>query len=66
MKWVWRTLGVIVADNALWSGAVLDASTEDPSTLALREFNDAVASDDRVDALLVNVGDGLMLARLRD
>ncbi len=59
--------GLIVADNALWSGAVLDADPEtaDESTAALMAFNDMVASDDRVDALLLNVGDGLMLARKR-
>ncbi len=57
--------GLIVADNALWSGAVLDESDVSESTVAIREFNTHVVNDDRVDALLVNIGDGLMLARKR-
>jgi len=60
-----RPGGLIVTDNTLWSGAVIDDSVTDASTVAIREFNDMVAADDRVDALLVNVGDGLMLARKR-
>jgi caffeoyl-CoA O-methyltransferase len=58
-----RRGGLIVADNTLWSGRVLDDVTDDEDTLAIRSYNDMVTADDRVDALLVNVGDGLMLAR---
>ncbi len=57
--------GLIVADNTLWSGAVLDENDTSESTVAIREFNAHVVNDERVDALLVNVGDGLMLARKR-
>ncbi len=60
-----RTGGVIVADNTLWSGAVIDDTVDDEDTVAIRAYNDMVVADDRVDALLVNVGDGLMLARKR-
>jgi caffeoyl-CoA O-methyltransferase len=57
--------GVIVADNTLWSGAVLDENDQSEDTVAIRDFNRHVVEDDRVDALLVNIGDGLMLARKR-
>lgn len=55
--------GVIVSDNTLWGGAVLDADDTSDDTVAIRAFNRFVADDDRVDALLVNVGDGLLVAR---
>ena len=59
--------GLVVADNALWSATVLEVGSEDPdpSREAIVAYNRAVAADDRVDALLLNVGDGLMLARKR-
>lgn len=56
--------GLVVFDNALYSGAVLDPS-DDENTRAIMAVNDRVASDDRVDAVLVNVGDGLLMARRR-
>lgn len=60
-----RRGGLIVADNTLWSARVLDETDVAEDTVAIRAYNDMVAADDRVDALLVNVGDGLMLARKR-
>lgn len=60
-----RAGGLIVADNTLWSGRVIDDTVDDPDTVAIRAYNDMVVADDRVDALLVNIGDGLMLARKR-
>ena len=59
-----RPGGLIVVDNALYGGAVLDPAAEG-NPAEIRRFNDAVAVDDRVDATLVNVGDGLMLLRKR-
>lgn len=60
-----RPGGLIVVDNVLWSGTILDESVTDPDTVALRAFNDAVVADDRVDVSMVNVGDGLSLIRKR-
>lgn len=60
-----RPGGLVVADNVLWSGAVLDPTDEGEATVALRTYNDLVTADDRVDALMLNVGDGLMVARKR-
>jgi caffeoyl-CoA O-methyltransferase len=56
---------VILDDNTLWSGAVIDPSRDDSSTLAIRAFNDMVAADDRVDAVQLAISDGLTLLRKR-
>jgi caffeoyl-CoA O-methyltransferase len=53
--------GILVADNVLRSGRVLDSETED-SVRVTREFNDHVHADERVHNALLTVGDGLMLA----
>ena len=61
-----RPNGVILVDNTLWMGAVIDDSIRDDDTLAIRAFNDTVAADDRVDTVVVAVGDGLTLVRKRE
>ncbi len=55
--------GCIIADNALWSGKVLDEKElkNDPDTRVLDEFNKAVTADKRVDNVLLPVRDGLMV-----
>jgi caffeoyl-CoA O-methyltransferase len=53
--------GVIVADNVLRSGSVVDPETDDEDTLALRAFADLVQADERVDNALLTVGDGLLV-----
>lgn len=58
-----RPGGLIAIDNALWSGAVADPSKTDADTAAIRALNAKVAADGRVDAAMLTVGDGLMLAR---
>jgi len=57
--------GVIVVDNVLWSGRVVEpASDEDTeSTRALRAFNDHVAADERVISVMLSVRDGVTLVR---
>lgn len=60
-----RPGGLIVVDNALWGGSVADPSSDRGQVEVIRDFNDHVAADARVDATLLNVGDGLMLARKR-
>lgn len=58
-----RIGGLIVADNVLWSGRVLNAENEDESTRALHEYNKKVQADERVSNILLAVRDGLMIAR---
>ncbi|BAN01004.1 O-methyltransferase [Ilumatobacter coccineus] len=55
--------GVILVDNTLWSGAVVDDSDTSPDTLALREFNDAIVADDRVRNVVLPIGDGVTMIR---
>lgn len=56
-----RPGGVIAIDNVLWYGKVADPSVDDKTTQALRELNDFLRDDARVDMTLVPVGDGLTL-----
>lgn len=57
--------GLIIADNLLWGGAVLDRGVNDPDTRALRLFAKKVRSDPRVEPVLLTVRDGLLVARKR-
>ena len=57
--------GLLVVDNVLWSGRVMDPSVFDDDTVALREFNSRVMTDDRVDVVMLSVGDGVSVARRR-
>ena len=57
--------GFIVADNVLWSGRVADPSNEDANTLNIREFNDHVLADERVECVMLTVRDGILLIRPR-
>ena len=61
-----RPGGLIVVDNTLWSGEVANPDNREADTRALREFNDALHRDPRVDLALLPVGDGLTLARRRN
>lgn len=60
-----RPNGVILVDNTLWSGGVIDPERTDDDTNAIRAFNDSVAADDRVDSALLTLGDGLTVLRKR-
>ena len=60
-----RPGGLVVVDNTLWSGRVADPAVVDADTVALREFNERLHVDERVDLSLVPIGDALTLARKR-
>lgn len=60
-----RPGGLITVDNVLWSGSVADESNQTEDTQALRALNKKINTDDRVDAMLCPIGDGLYLARKR-
>jgi caffeoyl-CoA O-methyltransferase len=60
-----RAGGVILVDNVLWGGAVIDPARQDESTRAIRAFNDAVARDPRLEAVMIPLSDGLTLLRKR-
>lgn len=60
-----RPGGLVVLDNMLWSGRVADASVHDADTDAIRTLNAKIHADQRVDATLLTLGDGVMLVRKR-
>lgn len=60
-----RTGGLILADNVLWSGKVIGPDDGRPETAAIRQFNDRIAADERVDRTLLTVSDGLYVLRKR-
>jgi caffeoyl-CoA O-methyltransferase len=60
-----RPGGLLAIDNVLWSGKVIDSKDQSESTRAIRALNDHVAADDRVDAVILPIADGLTLARKR-
>ena len=61
-----RPGGLIMVDNTFSHGRVIDAGNDNPLVIAVRDFNDHAAADDRVDLVMVPIGDGLTLARKRD
>lgn len=55
--------GVILADNVLWEGKVLNVGTKERDTKAIQAFNDKVQNDPRVENVLLPLRDGLMMIR---
>ena len=63
-EWALRLVrpgGLIIADNALWGGRVIDAATTDDATLGVRELNRRMATDPRVASILVPTHDGVVV-----
>jgi caffeoyl-CoA O-methyltransferase len=58
-----RPSGLILLDNVLWSGRIMDESVQDTDTQALRKLNDFIAKDTRVEAVMLAVADGLTIVR---
>ena len=60
-----RTNGLIMLDNTLREGTVLDPPEGDEGTAVIVELNDRIAADDRVDVAMLGIADGITLARKR-
>ncbi len=60
-----RPNGLVLVDNVLWDGAVIDPSIQDADTVALRALNAKVGRDERVDVTMLAICDGLLVARKR-
>ena len=60
-----RPGGVILVDNVLWGGSVVDPAAQNDDVLAIRAFNDQVAADDRIDCVMLAISDGLSILRKR-
>jgi caffeoyl-CoA O-methyltransferase len=60
-----RRDGLLLVDNVLWSGRVLDPGDEGEDTGHIRAFNDWLVADERVECVMLPVADGLTMARRR-
>lgn len=58
-----RPGGLVMIDNTLWDGKVVDSSHDDADTEAIRSFNDYLRDREEIDCSLVPIGDGLTLVR---
>jgi caffeoyl-CoA O-methyltransferase len=56
-----RLGGLLIVDNTLQGGRVLDPEATDDSTVAVREVNERIAADDRVRTVMLPIGDGITL-----
>ncbi|MGH3625094.1 MAG: O-methyltransferase [Sciscionella sp.] len=61
-----RPGGLIVVDNTLFFGKVVDPAVQDPDTLAVRELNELLLADDRVELSLLLMADGITLVRKKN
>jgi caffeoyl-CoA O-methyltransferase len=55
--------GLIIVDNVLWKGKVYDSDATDADTRLIREFNDAISANDKVEKLILPVRDGILIIR---
>jgi caffeoyl-CoA O-methyltransferase len=60
-----RPDGLLLVDNVLWSGRVIDPAADDQDTGHIRAFNDWLVADARVECVMLPVADGLTIARRR-
>jgi caffeoyl-CoA O-methyltransferase len=58
-----RAGALILIDNVLWGGNVINHTDQREDTRAIRELNDFIAADQRVEAVMLPVADGLTVAR---
>ena len=58
-----RRNGVLLFDNVLWDGHVADSAHQEASTVAIRQLNDHLLTDSRVDIVMLPISDGLTMAR---
>ena len=56
--------GLIIVDNVLWHGEVADENNLDKFTVNIKEFNEYVANDKRVEQIIVPLGDGMTVCRI--
>ena len=56
--------GLVIVDNVLWHGEVADENNLDKFTVNIRDFNDYVANDKRVEQIIVPLGDGMTVCRV--
>jgi caffeoyl-CoA O-methyltransferase len=57
-----RKGGLILSDNVLWSGKIIDPADQEENTLVLRKYNQDLFNDSRVEVVVLPVGDGISMA----
>ena len=60
-----RANGVLLIDNVLWGGNVINPDANDDNTVAIKAFNDKAAADPRVETVMLPISDGLTMCRKR-
>jgi predicted O-methyltransferase YrrM len=68
LEWALRLVrpgGLVIADNALWGGRVVDPASDDPATRGVREFNARFAAEPRLVATVIAVNDGIAVGAVR-
>lgn len=58
--------GLMIIDNTLWSGKVIDNSADEPETIGIKTFNTMVSQDNRVSCLILPLRDGITLVQKRN
>ena len=58
-----RPKGLVMIDNVLWGGSVIDTQDTRKDTIAIKNFNAHLKNDSRIEMSLVPIGDGLTIAR---
>ena len=58
-----RTNGLLAFDNVMWHNWMMDAANQGTETIGIREFNDHILGDPRIESVMLHVGDGLTLIR---
>ena len=56
--------GLIILDNVLWHGEVVDEKNNNEFTVYIREFNKFVSEDKRVEQIIIPLGDGMTICRV--
>jgi predicted O-methyltransferase YrrM len=56
--------GLVIIDNVLWHGEVVDKKNDDKFTINIREFNKFVSEDKRVEQIIIPLGDGMTVCRV--
>jgi predicted O-methyltransferase YrrM len=55
--------GIMLIDNVLWNGRVIDDNFQDDNTKTIRQINSMLANDESIDISMVPIGDGLTIVR---
>jgi len=55
--------GLIIIDNVLWHGEVVDEKNNDKFTIKIKEFNKYISEDERVEQIIIPLGDGMTVCR---